>query len=144
MAETRSRSPNGSNFRHLLEEFGIRVQPYREARSPRPANVIYGGRTICRLMRSDVERCRTTIGAIQSADPTCFGDQVVLAVWQLVGAHLADRPRHEVRAMFASLDLAAIQRRAQFLATGKHGRMGKTVEKLATLIADQLLEKDAA
>lgn len=144
MTVTRKRSPNGVNLHRFLDEFGVKVRPYREAQRMRPANIVYGGRTITRLMRKDVNQCRTVIAAIQSSNPSCFDECMIWSVWCFIAAHVADRPRHEVVAMFSSIDIAEIGKRAQRLVSGNCGRMGKTAEKISTLLADKLLEKEDA
>lgn len=128
----------------MLEEFGVRIKPYHERRSPRPANVVYGGRTIARLMRKDIERTRTVVMAIQASNPHCFEDDMVWSIWHFVSAHFAYAKRQDVVALFRGTDIAEIRKRAERLALGESGRMGKTSEKIATLLADRLLEKDAA
>ncbi|RYE61076.1 MAG: hypothetical protein EOO82_02410 [Oxalobacteraceae bacterium] len=82
--------------------------------------------------------------AIQSSNAQCFDDRTILSVWHFVGAHLADLPRRDVATLFGRVDLASIHRRAQLLTAGKHGRMGNTTDKITTLLADKLLEHDAA
>jgi hypothetical protein len=128
----------------LLEEFGIRVKPYHERRSPRPANVVYGGRTIARLMRKDMERSRTVIACIQVSNARCFDDVVIWSVWNFITAHYAYAKRQDVVTLFRGIDVGEVQKRAARLATGECARMGKTSEKIATLLADRLLEKEAA
>lgn len=51
-----NRSPNGINVHRFLEGYGVKVLPYHLKRDPRPANVVYGGREVGRLMRKDIDR----------------------------------------------------------------------------------------
>jgi hypothetical protein len=134
----------GINVHRFLEGHGIKVRPYAERRSPRPANTVYGGRTIARLLKKDEERTRTVIRCIQVADPRCFDDVVIWSVWNFITAHYAHERRQVVVDLFRNIDLAEIQRRAARLASGDCARMGKTSEKIATLLADRILERDAA
>ena len=142
-----SRSPNGVNVYRFLEGFGVRVRPYREGRSgaDRPANVVYGGRTVARLIRIDAARAALAVQCIQESNPRCFDDYSILAVWQFLGAHAALERRRDVVRAFGGIDLAKIKKRALRLAKGEYGRMGKTSEKISSLIADALIpEEDAA
>jgi hypothetical protein len=141
---SRQRSPNGINVHRFLDEFGVTVRRYDQARSPRPANVVYGGRVISRLLRQNPEQCRTVIMAIQASNPHCFDDVMIWSVWCFVKAHAADQPRQAVITMFSTIDIAEIKKRAHRLVSGANGRMGKTPEKISTLLADKLLEKDDA
>lgn len=140
----RPRAPNGVNLHRFLDEYGVQVRPCRESRTPRPDNVVYGGRTIVRLMRNDLERCRTVIMSIKASNRAAFDDRIVWSVFRFIGAHWSDKPRQEVVARFAAIDLIDINERAQRLAVGRNGRMGKVSEKIATLLADKLLEKEQA
>lgn len=127
------------NLHKFLDEFGVKVRPYKDARQPRPANVVYGGRTVVRLMKKDVEQTRTVIMCIKASNPTCFDERIVWSVFRFITAHCRQHTRRDVIEMFKAVDLAAINERAQLLATGQSGRMGKTSEKLLTLLADRLL-----
>lgn len=138
----RPRSPNGVNLHRFLQEYGVTVKPYHEARAPRPRNTVYGGRTISRLMRKDIEQCRTVILCIQASNAACFEEGMIWSIWCFVHAHMAHRPRHEVVSMFRGIDIAEINRRAHRLVTGECARMGKTAEKISTLLADRLLERE--
>ncbi|MBB4103559.1 hypothetical protein [Allorhizobium borbori] len=140
----RPRAPNGVNLHRFLDEFGVKVRPPRESRTPRPANVVYGGRTIVRLMKQDVERCRTVIMSIKASNPAAFDNRIIWSVFRFIGAHWSEEPRQRVVARFARIDLAEINERAQRLATGRNGQMGKVAEKIATLLADRLLDEDDA
>lgn len=141
-----TRSPNGINVHRFCEGFGVRVRPYREGRNAadRPANVVYGGRTVARLLRHDENRVALMFRCIQNSNAHCFDDYIVLAVWQFLGAHAAEAAHRDVVTAFASIDLAKIRNRAQRLAKGQYGRMGKTVEKISSLIADALIPEDDA
>lgn len=141
------RSPNGINVHRFLEGYGVKVRPYREGRNwrDRPANVVYGGRTIARLMRIDMDRVALVVRCIQASNARCLDDFSVLAVWQFVGAHCASMPSKDLINAFGLVDLARIRERGQQLARGQFGRMGKTAEKISTLLADALIpEEDAA
>jgi hypothetical protein len=140
----RPRSPNGVNLHQFLAEFGVKVRPYHEGNRTRPANVIYGGRTVSRLLRKDIERTKTVIACIQASDPKCFDDVVIWSVWNFITAHFAYAKRQDVVSLFRRIDVGEIQKRATRLASGDCARMGKTSEKIATLLADRLLEKEDA
>jgi hypothetical protein len=142
----RPRSPNGINVHRFLEGYGVRVLPYTDARGwkDRPANVIYGARTVARLMRKDMDRAGLVVRCIQQSNANCFDDVVIWSVWQFIGAHMAHRKPAEVIKAFEGIDLAQIKKRAHRLANGSYGRMGKTWEKIASLLADAILDKEKA
>lgn len=142
----RPRSPNGINVHRFLEGYGIDVLPYTEARGwkERPANVIYGGRTVARLMRKDMDRAGLVIRCIQVSNPTCFDEVVIWAVWKVVEAHFAYRRPDEAITHFRAIDIAGIKKRAQRLSRGSYGRMSKTWPLLSALIADAIIEKEDA
>jgi hypothetical protein len=94
MTEKRARSPNGTNLHRFLDDFGIKVRPIRDARSPRPANVVYGGRTVSRLLNKNPDQCRTVIACIQASNPRCLDEGMIWSVWCFIDAHMAHRPRH--------------------------------------------------
>lgn len=140
----RPRSPNGVNVHRFLEGFGIDVLPYTEARGwkDRPANVIYGGRTISRLMRKDMERTALVIRCIQVSNPRCFEDVVVWGVWQLITAHFAHRKPTDVINLFRDVDVGAVTKRARRLSVGSYGRGTKTWPAIYTLLADAIVAKE--
>jgi hypothetical protein len=144
MAAPRTRSPNGINLHRFLDEFGVKVRPYHEGNRARPANVVFGGRTVSRLMRKDIERTRTVIACIQASNPKCFDDVVIWSIWNFITAHYAYARRQDVVSLFRGIDIAEIHKRAARLASGDCARMGKTSEKIATLLADRLIEKEDA
>ncbi|WP_026613085.1 hypothetical protein [Ensifer aridi] len=141
-----TRSPNGQNFHRWLEGFGVRVRHFREGRSfqTRPANIIYGGRTLKRLWARDADRAETMVRAIQAADARCFDDYTMLAVWHFIGAHAAQEPASELVRAFADINLARIVKRGHRLAKGQYGRMGKVAEKISSLLADALIPEEEA
>ncbi len=141
------RSPNGANFHRWLEGFGVRVRHFSEGRSfqTRPANVVYGGRTLKRLWARDEQRAETMVRCIKAADPKCFDDYTMLAVWHYIGAHAAQEPPGDVVRAFSGLHLSRIVKRGHRLAKGQYGRMGKVAEKISSLLAHALIpEEDAA
>jgi hypothetical protein len=69
---------------------------------------------------------------------------MVRAVWVYIEAHAAEAPRPALVAQFRGVDIGEIGKRAHRLVSGGNGRMGKKVEKIATLLADRLLDKDDA
>ncbi|VTZ61791.1 conserved hypothetical protein [Sinorhizobium medicae] len=141
-----TRSPNGMNFHRWLEGFGVRVRHFREGRSfhTRPANIVYGGRTLKRLWARDTQRAETLIRCIQVADARCFDDYTMLAVWHFIGAHAAQEPADELARAFGSINLSRIVRRGHRLAKGQYGRMGKVAEKISSLLADALIPEEEA
>ncbi|MGV2099036.1 hypothetical protein [Rhizobium sp. 21-4511-3d] len=146
IAPRRPRSPNGINVHRFLEGYGVRVLPYTEARGwkERPSNVVYGGRTVARLMRKDIDRVGLVIRCIQESNPTCFDDVVIWSVWQFIGAHMAHRKPADVLNAFRAVDIAVIKKRAHRLTTGSYGRMSKTWPVIACLLADTIIEKEHA
>lgn len=145
-APKRPRSPNGINLHRFLEGYGIRVLPYTDARGwkDRPANVIYGGRTVARLMRKDMERAGLVIRCIQASDPTAFDDVVIWSVWCFLGSHMAQNTPTEAINAFRAISLGSIKKRAHEVTVGKTGRMTRTSSAIATLLAHAIIPKDEA
>lgn len=139
-----NRAENGINLHRFCEGYGLRVRPYHESRTPRPANTIYGGRTLKRLMRKDMDRAGLVIRCIQSSNPTCFDDVTVWATWCFVGAHFAQASPSVAVEAFRRVDLAKIRQRAQRLVVGDHGRMAKTATAISILLAQAIHEDKAA
>lgn len=141
-----TRLPDGLNLHRYLEGFGIRVRPITEARGwkDRPANVVYGGRTIARLMKKDTDRLGLVIRCIQASNPSCFDDVVVWSVWRTVGAHFDPaKPRDAIEA-FRAIDLHQIRKRARRLANGRQQSMEKSAAVISTLLADAMIPKEDA
>lgn len=139
-----NRSPNGINVHRFLEGFGVRVYPISEARGwrNRPANVVYGGRTIARLLRNDADRLSLVVKCIQVSNPRCFDDVVVWSVWRIIGAHFdKDRPQQALDA-FRGVDLQKIRDRARRLACGQNQSMEKSAAVISTLLADAMIPRD--
>lgn len=141
-----TRSPNGQNFHRWLEGFGVKVRHFREGRTfhTRPANVVYGGRTLKRLWANDAEKASTVIRCIQISNPRCFDDYTLLAIWHFIGAHFGQSDSPAAVQAFRGVDLGKISHRAHRLAKGEYGRMGKVAEKISSLLADAILPEDEA
>ncbi|WP_174150139.1 hypothetical protein [Agrobacterium pusense] len=90
-----NRSPNGINVHRFLEGYGVKVLPYHLKRDPRPANVVYGGREVARLMRKDIDRTGITVRCIQASNPVCFDDIYLWSIWRFLSVHF---PQSEARA----------------------------------------------
>lgn len=124
----------------------MKVRHFREGRTfhTRPANVIYGGRTMKRLWSNDAARAETVIRCIQGSNARCFDDYTILATWHLIGAHFPRGAAPAAIDAFGRIDLAKISRRAHRLAKGECGRMGKVAEKISSLLADAIIPEDDA
>lgn len=135
----------GINVHDFLEGHGIRCLPVRQARDPRPPNTIYGGRTVARMLRRlGPVRTGLVVSCIMaSRAPALYGD-VLYAVSLFIGAHRPGADPAALRSEFAALDLDQLRRRAQRLSLGQGGPMAAKAKALATLIASELLAKDAA
>ncbi|AOF91167.1 hypothetical protein [Sinorhizobium sp. RAC02] len=134
----------GVNLHRFLEGFGVKVRPYHESRTPRPANIVYGGRYVRRLIHKDAERCGLTIRCIQASNPTCFEDVIVFSVWNVIGAHFATAAPRSVITAFGRTDLAEVKERALRLSVGEAGRLAKTVTTISILLAQEIIEEDHA
>ncbi|AVA20661.1 hypothetical protein [Rhizobium sp. NXC24] len=139
-----NRSPNGINIHRFLEGYGVRVLPYHLKRDPRPANVIYGGRQVARLLRKDVTRTGLVIRCIQASNPTCFDDASIWSTWCFLAAHSPHSAPSDAIKAFSAVDLADIKKRAQRLAIGPNARIAKTTTAFTLLIAQTILRKDEA
>ncbi len=137
-----NRSPNGINKFRFLEGYGVRILHYRESRSPRPPNVVYGGRQIARLIRKDADRAGLTVRCIQASNPTCFDDATVYSVWCFLGAHFPQGEASSAIGAFSAIDVGSIRRRAQRLVMGRGGRMAKTANAMSILLANEILQNE--
>ena len=136
-----NRSPNGINVHRFLEGYGVRVLPYHQKRAPRPANVIYGGREVARLMRKDIERTGLVIRCIQASNPVCFDDIYLWAIWRVLLVHFTTRRHSEAVAAFATIDIAELKKRAQRLAIGEGVALAKTSAAVSIEFAREILMK---
>lgn len=135
---------NGVNLHRFLEGYGVRVRPYHESRTPRPANVVYGGRMVRRLIHRDADRCALTVRCIQASNPACFEDIIVWSVWHFIGVHFPNGQARDAVAAFSAIDLATIKKRAQRLAVGENGRLAKMATTISILLAQEIIDKDDA
>ncbi len=140
----RSRSPNGINVYRFLEGYGVRILPYAEKRAPRPANVLYGGRTVARLLRKDADRTGLTVRCIQASDPACFDSVYLIAVYRFLQVHFAHREAREAISAFSLINLPLTRQRAQRLCQGEGGSLAKMTAALALELAHQILTEDKA
>lgn len=136
-----NRSPNGINVHRFLESFGVKVLPYHMKRDPRPANIVYGGREVARLMRKDMELTGLVIRCIQVSNPTCFDDLTIWSVWRFITAHSSQAKPTDTIAAFSGIDLALIRERAQRLAIGEGGRLAKSPVAISILLAQELIQE---
>jgi hypothetical protein len=104
-----NRSPNGVNIRRFLEGYGVKVHLYRESKTPRPANVVYGGRQIGRLIKKNPDRAALTIRCIQTSNPTCFDDVTVWSVWCFLATHFPRSSSTAAIKAFSHTDLVLLR-----------------------------------
>jgi hypothetical protein len=139
-----NRSPNGINVHRFLEGYGVRVLPYHMKRDPRPANVVYGGREVARLMRKDVDRTGVVIRCIQASNPVCFDDVYLWSVWRFLTVHFSQSQPREAIAAFGCVDIAQLKERAQRLCIGEGGALTKTTAAISLEFAREILTRDKA
>lgn len=130
------------NVHRFLEGYGIRCHPIRRAKEPRPANVIYGGRTISRLLRGrGKEHTGLVLKCIQAANPASLYGDVVFAVSKVMRVHGdALGSRQDAVEAFRKLDLVGLRSRARELARNDREAMTNAIAALAIKIADEPLE----
>lgn len=139
-----NRSPNGINYWRFLEGYGVRVLPYHMKRDPRPANVVYGGRQVGRLMRKDVDRTGLVIRCIQASNPVCFDDIYLWSVWRVLAVHFSQREARDAISAFSVIDIAELKECAQRLAIGEGGALAKSTSAVSLEFARAILIKDKA
>jgi hypothetical protein len=120
------------------------VLPYHQKRDPRPANVVYGGRVIIRLMRKDIEKTGLVVRCIQASNPTCFDDVYLYAVWRFLQVHFGQRSPAEAVKAFSEIDIAKLKERALRLAIGEGGALAKSTAAISIEFARAIISKDAA
>lgn len=138
------RSENGINVHRFLEGFGVRVLPYHLKRDPRPANVIYGGREVVRLMRKDMDRAGLVVRCIQASNPICFDDIYLWSLWRFLQVHFSHRSPREAIDAFSVIDIAALKQRAQRLATGQGGSLARSSVGISIEFAREILNGEEA
>lgn len=139
-----NRSPNGTNIRRFLEGYGVKVHLYRESKTPRPANVVYGGRQIGRLIKKDPDRAGLVVRCIQTSNPVCFDDVTIWSVWCFLATHFPQSAPTAAIEAFSRTDLADVKKRALRLAIGPGGRLTKTAAAIAIVLAQDILNGDKA
>lgn len=139
-----NRSPNGINVHRFLEGYGVKVLPYNMKRDPRPANVVYGGRQVSRLLRKDIDRTGLVVRCIQASNPRCFDDIYLWSIWRFLAVHFAHRTPREATAAFECVDIAQLKERAQRLAVGQGGALAKITAATSLEFARAIIEKEVA
>lgn len=139
-----NRSPNGINVHRFLEGYGVKVLPYHLKRDPRPANVVYGGREVARLMRRDIERTGLVVRCIQASNPACFGDIYLWSVYRFLAVHLPHSAARDAISAFSCIDIAAVKQDALRLSVGEGGALTKSSAAISMELARAILLKDKA
>lgn len=139
-----NRSPNGINVHRFLEGYGVRVLPYHLKRDPRPANVVYGGREVARLMRRDMDRTGLTVRCIQASNPVCFEDIYLWSVYRFLSVHLPHSAARDAISAFSGIDIAAIKQDALRLSVGEGGALTKSTAAISMELARAILLRDTA
>ena len=139
-----NRSPNGINVHRFLEGYGVRVLPYHLKRDPRPANVVYGGREVGRLMRKDIDRTGITVRCIQASNPVCFDDIYLWSVWRFLSVHFPQSEARAVIGAFSVVDVAEIKNAALRLSVGAGGSLTKQSVAIGIELARAILQKEKA
>jgi hypothetical protein len=137
-----NRSPNGINVHRFLEGYGVKVLPYRLKRDPRPANVVYGGRQVARLLRRDIDRTGLTVRCIQASNPVCFEDIYLLSVYQFLDVHLPQSAPRDAISAFSDIDIATLKHNALRLSRGEGGALAKSTAAISMEFARAILLKD--
>lgn len=139
-----NRSPNGINVHRFLEGYGVKVLPYHLKRDPRPANVVYGGREVARLMRKDIDRTGITVRCIQASNPICFDDIYLWSVWRFLAVHFPQSEARETICAFSAVDVAEIKKTALRLSVGAGGSLTKQSDAIGIELARAILQKEQA
>lgn len=137
-----NRSPNGINVHRFLEGYGVKVLPYHLKRDPRPANVVYGGREVARLMRKDIDRTGITIRCIQASNPACFDDIYLWSIWRFLAVHFPQSEAREAIGAFSFIDVAEIKKAALRLSLGVGGSLAKQTAAIGIELARAILHKE--
>lgn len=116
--------------------------PYHMKRDPRPANVVYGGREVARLLRKDIDRTGTAVRCIQASNPVCFDDIYLWSVWRFLAVHFPhSEPRDAIKA-FSAVDVAEIKKTALRLSVGIGGALSKQSAAIGIELARAILHED--
>ena len=139
-----NRSPNGINVHRFLEGYGVKVLPYHLKRDPRPANVVYGGREVARLMRKDIDRTGITVRCIQASNPVCFDDIYLWSIWRFLSVHFPQSEARVAIGAFSAIDVAEIKKTALRLSVGVGGSLTKQSVAIGIELARAILQKEQA
>ena len=139
-----NRSPNGINVHRFLEGYGVKVLPYHLKRDPRPANVVYGGREVARLMRKDIDRTGITVRCIQASNPVCFDDIYLWSIWRFLSVHFPHCEPRDAISAFSAVDVAKIKQAALRLSVGAGGALSKQTAAIGIELARAILQKEHA
>ena len=116
----------GVNVHKFAEGFGIEILAPSVAKEPRPANVIYGGRVLARLLhRHGPDHAGQVLRCILASDPTCLQGDVIWAVSRFIGAHGATIGQREVVDRFRAIDLAGLREKSRRAAMGGGAPMAR-------------------
>lgn len=128
------------NVHRFLEGYGVRCRPIERAKEPRPANTIYGGRIIARMLRRNgEEHTGLVLMCAKAAGPDCLYGDVLFAVSEVLRTHGSRWDRRTAVDTFAHVDMRALRYRARSLARSDAGAMATTSGALAVLIANQII-----
>lgn len=135
----------GINVHTFLEGYGVRCQPVRYARDPRPPNIVYGGRLIARMLRRlGPDRTGLVVSCVLASNRSALLGDVLWAVSLFIAVHRPASSLVDLKREFSAIDLVQLRGRAHALSIGAGGSMSSKSRSLATLIAIELLEKQAA
>lgn len=136
----------GINVHRFCEGFGVKVLSNHQAKEPRPPNVIYGGRTIARMLRrKGPDHTGLVLLCIQASNPACLYGDVIFAVSQFLRTHTdVLGGRQGAIGAFQTIDIARLRNRAQRLARSEGEHMTKSTAALSIIIADAILGEEAA
>lgn len=128
------------NVHRFCEGYGIRVRPIRRAREPRPANTIYGGRIVARMLRGRGEdHAGLVLMCAKAAGADCLYGDVLFAVSEVLRIHGARWDRRTAVETFGHVDMRALRYQARMLARTDAGAMTAVSAALAILIASQIV-----
>jgi len=129
---------NRINLHRFCEGFGIRILPKGGERTPRPANVIYGGKNLRRLILDyGEEHAAKVVRCIQISNAFSFEAETLKAVSLYIRKIRPESPAHALFADFLTIDIGRLRERALKL-SDKGATIGK-VEALFTLLANEFL-----
>jgi len=129
----------GVNVHRLCEGLGIRILPLREAKEPRPSNVIYGAGYLRSLAsKYGPDHCHKVLRCIQVSNDKALYSDCLIAVSRYVRAKAKGQGISELVDRFGQVDIGKLRTHSLAICEGITKRR---VDTLSVLLADRMVNE---